>query len=82
MDEQIEQVANELTMNDRVKMRWNVVWQGHYPMRGEQYLDETFPNHRNIRYNGGLRPDGRHSKGDSRLEYCEETGIWKAEVFY
>ncbi len=69
-------------MNDRVKMRWNVVWQGHYPMRGEQYLDENFPNHRNIRYNGGLRPDGKYSKGCSRIELCEETGIWRAEVFY
>ena len=82
MDEQIEQVANELTTDDRVNMRWNVVWRGWYPMRGEQWLDENFPEHRNIRYNGGLKADGRHSKGDSRLQYCEKRSLWTAEVFY
>ena len=68
----------EMTQND--ECQWTVVWRGLNPMRGVLWLDENCPGHRNIRYNGGLRPDGQHSKGDSRLEYDEEKGYWTAEV--
>ena len=64
-----------------MSMGWEMVWRGIHFMEGEAFVEKQHPGTLNIRYNGGLRPDGKSSKGYYRIVQNETWGYYTAEVW-
>ncbi len=70
-----------------MSMVWRIIWRGTNPFKGEQVLDEEYPENLNLRYNGGERADGQYKPLQgicySRIRYHADIygGYYTAEVW-